>query len=337
MEAVQIWPSMSSHQLRRRSFAIAGLCVLCCAAMGCPTSKLSSTSQLSAATQQTRINQPIPFKVEEIFGQRPVVDISLNGRAYRAMIHANAGFYLQINHAQAEAVGVEDMEHQGSYGIEAAGKVSALGRDTGVVGRLAVGSVVDRDVQVSVFETPGPEHDRVCMLGLGWISAHALVMDFARNQVTAPTDPDAAKALRERLLGEGYVALPMTRGEGKDGRYLVTGTIGKASAPMVVSTVSTLTLDTEFARRAGVTQGKLIGEFGGPSGATGSVYESRDPVVLRIGDWHARPLKASIEDTYAYSKETRPADPIGGNIGADFLIAHGAVIDFGSKTLYVRR
>ena len=49
-----------------------------------------------------------------------------------------------------------------------------------------------------------------------------------------------------------------------------------------------------------------------------------------------QPTEAFIKDTYAYSKRTRPADANGGMIGADFLIAHGAVIDFGSKTLYLR-
>lgn len=320
-------PMMLGHQMRLRGLAISGLCTLCCTVIAFFAGH--------TIAQQPSANKPIPFKIEEIFGKRPVVDISLNGHACRAMIHANAGFYLQINHAQADLVGIKGRKHQDSYGIEKAGKVSALGRDSGTVDRLAIGQLLDRDVPVSIFETPGPKDDQVCMLGLGWISVHALVLDFVRNQATV-ADPAATKALRTRLLSEGYSALPMTRQDGKEGRYLVNVTVGKTSAPMVVSTVSTLTLDTEFARRADIAQGKSLGEYGGPSGATGAIYESRDPVVLEIGTWKSRPLKASIEDTYAYSKQARPADPLGGMIGADFLIANGAIIDFGSKTLYIR-
>jgi hypothetical protein len=46
--------------------------------------------------------------------------------------------------------------------------------------------------------------------------------------------------------------------------------------------------------------------------------------------------KVPIEDIYAYSKQQRPTEPRGGYLGADFLIAHGTVIDFGSKTLFLR-
>ena len=66
------------------------------------------------------------------------------------------------------------------------------------------------------------------------------------------------------------------------------------------------------------------------------VYLSRDPVVLSLGTWRACPSAAVVYDLYAYSASERSAGPReGGMLGADFLIAHGAVVDFGSRTLYL--
>jgi hypothetical protein len=231
------------------------------------------------ASGAEQMNQIIPFKIEQISGSRPVVGIVVNGHPYQAFIHANAGLYLQINHAQAKTVRVKGMAHKDSFGIEAPGKVSALGRDTGVVERLQLGTVVDHDVPVSVFEKPAD----LCMLGLAWIRAHALILDFPHHQAVIPASAETAGALRARLLAEGYSAHPMTRDK-RDGRYLVTVTVGNTSALMVVSSVADVTLDTEFARRAGVAHGPASGHYGGPSGATGNVYETRDQVVFSIGD-----------------------------------------------------
>jgi hypothetical protein len=276
-------------------------------------------------------DQAIPFKMLEISGPRPVVTILVNGRKYHAMIHANAGPYLQINHAQAKAVKARGMAHKDSYGIVAPGKVSALGRDTAVIDRLAVNGVVDRDVPVSVFEKPTD----VAILGLPWITWHGLVMDYPRSQAIVPDAPDSAAKLRARLLATGYTAHAM-RLDPKDGRYLVTVAVGKVPASFVVSTVAEATLDTAFARRAGIAKGKMIDTYGGPSGATGEVFETKEPVVLSVGRFKAKARKLPIEDTYAYMKAPRPANPRGGMIGADFLIAHQAVVDFGAKTLYLK-
>lgn len=273
----------------------------------------------------------IPFSVQQVSGSRPIVTVAVNGHEYPAMVHSNAGLFLQINHAQAAAVGVKDLKHKGSYGIEAQGKVSALGRDSGTVERLAVGDVVDRDAPVEVFEKPND----VTMLGLSWIKAHGIIVDFANSKVVVPGGAETPKRIGALLKEAGYSAHAMRR-DPVDGRYLVTVSISGAKADMEVSTVADGIIDTGFAARAGLQQGRILGQYGGPSGATGTVYETAEPVTVVIDAWHSQPRKLMIEDTYAYGKAERPADARGGNIGADFLIAHRAVIDFGTLTLYVK-
>jgi hypothetical protein len=273
----------------------------------------------------------VPFTVQQISGSRPIVTIAVNGHDYPAIVHSNAGLFLQINHAQAAAVGVKDLKHKDSFGIEAPGKVSALGRDTGTVERLAVGGVEDRDAPVEVFEKPAD----VTMLGLGWIKAHGIIVDFANGKIVVPGGAETPKRIGALLKEGGYSAHAMRR-DPVDGRYLVTVSINGAKADMVVSTVVDGTVDTAFAARAGVRPGRVVGNYGGPSGATGEEYESAEPVTVVIDGWHSQSQKLTIEDTYAYVKQARPADARGGMLGADFLIAHGAVVDFGTMTLYLR-
>jgi hypothetical protein len=273
----------------------------------------------------------VPFTVQQISGSRPIVTVAVNGHDYPAIVHSNAGLYLQINHAQAAAVGVKNLTHKDSYGIEAPGKVSALGRDTGIVEHLAVGSVADRDAPVEVFEKPAD----VTMLGLGWITAHGVIVDFANAKIVVPDGAGTPQRIGALLTASGYSAHAMRR-DPADGRYLIAVAINGEKADMIVSTVVDATLDTAFAARAGLHQGRVVGDYGGPSGATGKAYETVEPVTVVIDGWHSQPLKLTLEDTYAYMKQARPAGARGGMLGADFLIAHGAVIDFGTMTLYLR-
>lgn len=273
----------------------------------------------------------LPFTVQHISGSRPILIVAVNGHEYPAIVHSNAGLFLQINHAQAAAVGVKNLTHKDAYGIEAPGKVSAKGRDTGIAERVAVGGVEDRDVPVDVFEKPAD----VTMLGLGWITAHGIIVDFPHGKIIVPGGAETPKRLAAELTASGYSAHAMRR-DPADGRYLVAAEINGEKADMIVSTVVDATIDSAFAARAGVHNGRVAGSYGGPSGATGQDYESAEPVTVVIDRWRSRPLKLTIEDTYAYMTQARPADARGGILGADFLIAHRAVIDFGTMTLYLR-
>lgn len=293
----------------------------------------AGSSAGQAATVVQRV--VVPFTIDQIFGARPVVAATINGKPYRLVLHANAGSYLQINHAEAAKVGAHDLKHRGAYGISAPGQVSDLGRDDGVVDRLAIGGWVVPTAPVAVFEVPAGGSQG--MLGLPFLHDANTVLDFERHELLL-FKRGAATSIAREMARRGYTPHPMIR-DADDGRYLVDVTINGTTAPMVVSSVATIDLDTGFAARAGVQTGPATGSYGGPSGATGKVYTAAKPVVFHIGGWSSIPMTVSIEDTYAYSKSPRPADATtarGGALGADFMIRNGAVIDFGNAVLYLK-
>jgi predicted aspartyl protease len=278
----------------------------------------------------------VDFKIVVDSGHRPVITALVNGKPFQLVVHSNAGLFLQINHADATRVGAHDLKHQGAFGIVAAGKVSDLGRDDGIVDRLQVGSTQSQTIPVAVFETPGDITQG--MLGLGWLTQNHAVVDYADNRIELPSAPSYSQTLHDRLIKGGYTALPMVR-NAADGRYRVTVKINGVAAPMVVSTVAQLILDTQYAARAGVKQGKEDGLDGGPTGTTGTDYLAAEPVTFRIGPWSSLPLTPMIQDTYNYRAKPRPAAPEdaeGGYLGADFMMETKAVIDFGGSTLYLR-
>lgn len=268
---------------------------------------------------------------------RPVIDVQLNGHPNKMMVHSNASLYVQMIHRIATQVGVRDLRHQGAFGIEAPGKVSTLGRDEGVLDRLTIGDVTVTNVPVSVFETPEPDAD-VGMLGIGWIRANRVVLDYPGKRILVSPDATQISSLRARLLGAGYVALPMQFDE-KANRYTVSATLGRVERAMVVSTVGNLVIDEAFARQAGVKKGAIDREMAGPKGAQIYRYRTGQSIVVRIGTWSSKPVHdAAIEDVYAYASQARPdGEARGGMLGADFLAKAGAVIDFGAKTLYLRK
>lgn len=277
----------------------------------------------------------IPFQVREISGKRPVVHVQLNGHGFDMVVHANAAFFMQINHAEAKTVRVEGAQHAGSFGIEAPGKVSTLGLDRARLGLLKIGDKQYRDVPVSVFETPGKQPG---MLGLDWIRASRAVVDFGKSQLVLDPSTTQIVALRQHLLSNGYVAIPI-REEPGTGKYEVDVSIGDATRRMMISTVAALNIDEDFARAGGVKSGKVIGRNAGPKGATENAYSTAQPVTLRIGQWTSDPINnAVVEDVYTYASKERPLEnPEGGLLGADFMIAYRAVIDFGGSVLYLKK
>jgi hypothetical protein len=277
----------------------------------------------------------VPFTIEQIFGARPVVAATINGKPYRLVLHANAGSYLQINHAEASNVDAHDLKHVGAYGISAPGKVSGLGRDNGYVDRVKIGEWNAPSVPVAVFEVPAGGSEG--MLGLPFLHDNSAILDFAEHKLRL-SGAAPSRSLAAEMAKRGYSAHPMIR-DPQDGRFLVRVNLNDAQAMMVVSTVATVDIDAAYAERAKVSIGQATGNYGGPSGATGKVCETATPVSLYIGNWASKPAKVSVEDTYAYSKAPRPADAEaarGGELGADFMIANEAVIDFGNAVLYLK-
>lgn len=298
------------------------------------TGALCLTLAACAVTPAPPALREAPFRIEEIYGHRPVIDAGLNGHAFRLMVHANAGSYLQVNHAQASQIGVTDLVHKGAYGISAPGQVSDLGRDDGRLAKFTVAGVTTPDVPIAVFEKPG--ENIVGMAGLPFLHGQRAIVDYARNVLILPRDAAESAAYGARLKGLGYTPHAMRR-DAADGRYLVTVTVGRASRDFVVSTVAGVDIDTGFAEEAGIAAGPASGRFGGPTGKVGETRETAAPITLTIGGWTSQPLTATILDTYAYDDRTRPADPRGGTLGASFLIAHAAIADFGAGLLYLKQ
>ena len=181
-----------------------------------------------------------PFQIEQLFGSRPVIDAMLNGRPYRMIVHANAGSYVQVNHAEARTLAVAGMVHRGDYGLEAPGQVSALGRDDGVLQSLEVAGRTRTDVPVAVFERPAGSAEG--MLGLPWLTDNDVIIDYASNRITLPEDAAEAERYGQALEAQGYRPHALMR-DSADGRYLIVARIDGQSMPLVVSTVAGNDLD----------------------------------------------------------------------------------------------
>ncbi|WP_146141531.1 hypothetical protein [Spirosoma oryzae] len=269
-------------------------------------------------------------------GNRPMVNGTLNEFPVVFDVHSNADFYMQISHKAADSARIEDRIHIDSFGISSPGQVSSLGRDSAFVNTLTVGKATFVRAPASVFETPSDYNHG--MLGLRWLTGNHAVVDFAKNNVIINPTKSSSQARREALLASGYVAIPMQR-SAKDDRYYILVTLNGVTQPMVVSTVASNTLDTEFAKRAKIKSIATGETYGGPTGTTGQVYEVNQPVRLQVGAASLLIKQAIVEDIYAYSamkREKKQADQTAGMLAADFLITNGAVVDFGAKTLFVK-
>lgn len=280
----------------------------------------------------------VPFTIQESGGNpRVVVTAEFDGHVMPMMVHSYANFFSQLRHGQASAFGVRLLPgtHK-SYGIDRDGHVSDLGLDKGIAPALAVGRSVNRDAPVTIFEVP---QTHLGMLGLGWITANRVIVDFPRRQVSVSPDP-ALAATRAAALGRaGYAALPMTYDD-REKHYSVRATIGGVTRRMVIATASAFLIDSAFAAAAHLAHGKDDGHGSGPTGTRTSSYAIVKPVRVTIGRWTSPPIGTGvIQDEYAYSDEKRPADPNaanGGALGGAFLETTGAVIDFGARTLFVK-
>jgi hypothetical protein len=200
-----------------------------------------------------------------------------------------------------------------------------------------VGNAIVRDAKVSVFEVPQDDYG---MLGVEWIRDNRVVLDFARNQALVAPSPAEVSAKAAALRKAGYIAIPMHYDE-EEKRYTVRATLNGITRTMSVTSASELSIDQPWAEAAKLKLGKDTGEGSGPTGAHVPEYRLDAPIRLRIGDWTSPAIAGgSTHDLYGYAARPRPADPdagISGYLGGVFLKRTGAVIDFGSRILYVRR
>lgn len=298
----------------------------------------SANSPITMATDASPDMATVPFTLEVSAGSlRPMVTASINGHAFPMMVHSNASSLIQLTHREAGEFGVTDIGDKAKqFGIVSPGKLSTLGRSEGRVERLAVGESVSRDVTVDIFEIPQTDRG---MLGIPWIQGNRVIVDYAAHKVVVDPTQAYVEAMQRRLVGEGYTAVPMTF-DTTEHRYVVTAKVGGTASKMTVASATATGLDLGFADAAHVAKTAPKGRAGGPRGAVIPMYRSVLPVRFELGRWISEPIVGvMIEDDYAYMSQPRPKDPErlnGGTLGSDFLSASRAIVDFGSRTLYVK-
>ena len=273
-----------------------------------------------------------PVKFRTISGIRPFVEAQMNGKPVLMMVHANASFYAMTTHANAASIGLADLKTTGSYGISAQGHVSDLGMSKTTLSSLRIGTDEARDVPLQVFETPEPTMQG--MLGIQWLRARRVIVDFDKGRIGVSATAQDSEAEDRRLLSEGYVAHRMTWNPDSND-YGLPGSLEGTPVRLTVATVGESLLDTEFAKSAGIALGPSVDQFGGPSGTTGDVFITRHEVSFVVDGQPTAPVQARAFDVGAYDAHVRKQESKA-RIGSDFMLANQAVIDFGSATLFLR-
>jgi predicted aspartyl protease len=300
---------------------------------------ISTTLALACiATPALATTQWSPFSLRQMSGTRPFVDVRINNVPFSFMVHANAGFYAMTTHANAQKANVGALDSTGHYGITSRGKVSNQGVAYATAKTLEVGSDVVQDAPLKVFEVPQSDLDG--MLGVGWLRARQVIMDFDQHRLGIPSSHADTEQERKQLLGAGYIAHPMAWDKATN-QYSVQAQLNGVTATFVVSTVAALVIDDKDASRTGIKFGDAGDAYGGPSGTTGKVYTAAGPLSLSIdGQPLSIPSHSEIYDIYAYTAKPRPEQPaqqLGGYLGADVMLTNHAVIDFGDGVLYLKR
>ncbi|SFC32592.1 hypothetical protein SAMN05421780_104265 [Flexibacter flexilis DSM 6793] len=279
----------------------------------------------------------VPFEMKKIAGKRPIFKASVNGFPANLMFHSNASFYLQLNHAFASQVGIDSLVSNGSFGISKPGKVSELGRDSANVSLLQVGINQLKNVPASIFEVPDGEIN-AGMAGVDWIKTNRIVIDYKKKKFFLNPKIETLECLKAKLSKEKYISIPIKFDSVRQ-RYLVKIEIGGLTRNFTLSTVAFTTIDSVFAVDLSLKIKNTGNSYGGPTGSVGFVYENTIPLIFSLVNHRYKINKLTIEDMYAYIKETRTkekSENIGGILGADFLVEHKAIIDFGNETLYLK-
>lgn len=82
--------------------------------------------------------------------------------------------------------------------------------------------------------------------------------------------------------------------------------------------------------------GPVVDQNGGPRGAVVDVSITKRPVTIKIDAQPCISGQVWSWDLYAYGSEARPTTPHQeGYLGADFMLANRAVIEFGTETLFI--
>lgn len=279
----------------------------------------------------------VPIQFRTTSGIRPYVPVRMGQESFLMMVHANAAFTMMTTHANARKAGVTDAVHQDNYGITAAGHVSGLGRERAVLPQLTVAGRHFANVPILVFEIPqDPPVDG--MLGRDWLRSARVILDYDSGRLGIPETPADSEAEDQRLVADGYIAHKL-KPNPDTGSYIIDGSIDGHKVAMELSTVAENNIDLLFAKDVGLPIGPVVSEFGGPKGSQGPIYLAKRMLDIVVDGQPVVQDRPKIFDTYAYDSEQRPATPDADHLvrlGADFLLANQAVIDFGTNTLFLR-
>lgn len=293
---------------------------------------LMGSSTIDAVASASPSYTPIVFR--QVSGTRPFIPVQLNGHKYMLMVHANAKLYAMTTHGIAAAIGVVASGRSSAYGISSDGHVSTLGRTTATLSSLRIGGREVRNSKLAVFEIPQtPPTDG--MLGMDWLREQRVIVDYDTYRIGIPSTPADSQEEDAKLLARGYVAHDMIW-DAATSSYYVMGMVDGALARLGISTVAENALDSVFVENARIAMGPVVDQNGGPRGALVDVRLTRHPVAIVVGGQHCVSGQAWSWDLYAYSSERRPTGPHQeGYLGADFMLANQAVIDFGTEKIFI--
>ena len=275
----------------------------------------------------------VDLQYRQDHGTRPFVPVLMNGKPFLMMVHSGAGFYIMTTHGNAITIGIDKLQQIGNYGITSAGHVSPLGRSKGKLGSLIVGGVEEKDVPILLFEIPqDPPTDG--MLGLGWLTANHVILDFDLGRLGLPASPADTMLEDRAFLARGYIAHKMVR-DPRNG-YYVNGIVNGTHVRIGVNTVMNDVLEASFASRAKIPLGPIVDDAGGPKGTVVPVRITKYQLSVQIDGQITSPSQPLSWDTAAYSSDAPGSASEDLKLGLDFMLANQAIIDFGSETIYQR-
>lgn len=277
---------------------------------------------------------PITFRQDS--GTRPFIPVLMNGKPFLLMVHSNASFYVQTTHANAASIGLTNLGKEANYGIVKDGQVSSLGKTTATLTSLRVGTKEAKDVRLSVFEIPQTVETNG-MLGIGWLRDQKVIVDYDEYRVGLPDSVEASEAEDKELLARGYVGHKMTADPKTHTRF-VMGKVDGHAIRLCVSTVAETVVDSEWAKANNVELGPVIDQQGGPAGALVNEYIAKHALSYTVDGQTLPPTQPHSWDLFGYSSTKRSDESHDeGYIGADFMLANQAVIDFGTETLFLAK
>lgn len=276
----------------------------------------------------------VPIEFRTVSGIRPFVAVQINGTPFEFMVHSNASFYGMTTHANAQQAGLSIGDSTRKYGIAAMGRISKLGRAEATADELRVGDDDRHGAPISVFELP--VDDVQGMLGLKWLKDRKAIVDYDKARLGLPHSLQESEDEDHRLLSEGWVAHKMTW-HAATGTFIVFGEIGTNRLRFVVSTVTANVLDQQTAMAKAIPVGPKVNTDGGPTGGVIDVHLTKLPLSMTIDGVAVAPMQPEVHDIAAYDQHPNDGpERIDGDLGADFMLANLAVIDFGTSLLFTK-